>query len=79
MHRNAVQVRQRCRCFRERVALLLHIRWDGIGPLSGEPGSTDSTLVPKTRAEVDYILTILERQAKNSIFVEFEGDGKDLR
>lgn len=53
MLRNAVQVRQRRRCFSERAAWLVHLRWGGIGPLSGEPGSTDSTLVPKIRAEAD--------------------------
>lgn len=40
----------------EPVALFLHIGCDGIGPLSGETGSTDSTSVPQTRAEADCVL-----------------------
>lgn len=56
MLRNAVQVRLRRRCFSVRVALFLDTGWDGIGPLSGETGSTDSTLVPQIRAEADCIL-----------------------
>lgn len=56
MLRNAVQVRLRRRCCSVRVAVFLDTGWDGIGPLSGETGSTDSTLVPQMRAEADCIL-----------------------
>lgn len=56
MLRNAVQVRLRRRCLVSPLLLFLHIGCDGIGPLSGETGSTESTSVPQTRAEADCVL-----------------------
>lgn len=40
----------------EPVALFLHIGCDGIGPLSGETGGTESTSAPQTRAEAGCVL-----------------------